>query len=67
MLERTGMNLLFYSFLLTLITVAGLVVLGNWLGLIGIILALLIPMAIEMLRSLLQIKNKNRVDKSIDT
>jgi hypothetical protein len=37
--------------LLSVVTVILLVVLGNWLGILGIILALILPMLVEVVRS----------------
>ena len=43
-----------YSALLSIATVMLLVVLGNWLGLLGIILAFMLPMLVELVRSVVK-------------
>lgn len=47
-----------YYGLLTVATIALLVVLGNWLGLLGIVLAFMLPMLAEIVRSMLKASRK---------
>ena len=49
-----------YSVLLAVATIALLVVLGNWLGLLGIVLAFMLPMLAEVVRLMIKASRKKR-------